>query len=240
MSETSSPLSHFTFPRTGKRGVPQQFPRRLYEMLDGETKNAEADMLYPKIIAWSSSGKAFRIHNVGEFSSVVLPKYFRTKKFSSFQRNLNLYGFAKVRKGADTDMYAHPSFIRNKPEALLYLQKSTTRNKQDTNSDTPLCLAPRSVSPSLSHTVDDTNEILSATMASTRNSHFSTTIVVPGNSHCWETNAPLILNAAPVSPPSRRTLSTSSESDASSTGSNDRGKLDLLAFALEQEIACYH
>jgi HSF-type DNA-binding len=90
IAETSSPLSHFAFPRTGKRGVPQQFPRRLYEMLDGETKNAEADLTYPKIIAWSNSGKAFRIHNAGEFSSVVLPKYFRTKKFSSFQRNLNL------------------------------------------------------------------------------------------------------------------------------------------------------
>jgi hypothetical protein len=139
-------------------------------------------------------------------------------------------------------MYAHPSFIRNKPEALLYLQKSTSRNKQDLNSDTTSCFAPRSVSPSLSHMVDDTNELLTTTTVSTKNSHFSTTIVVPGNQQCWQTNKPLIqnANATPVSPPSRRALSTSSESDASSTGSSDRGKLDLLAFALEQEIACYH
>jgi HSF-type DNA-binding len=87
---SSSPLAHFSFPRTGKRGVPQQFPRRLYEMLDGETNHAESNSHYPKIIAWSNSGKAFRIYHVGEFSSTVLPKYFRTKKFSSFQRNLNL------------------------------------------------------------------------------------------------------------------------------------------------------
>jgi HSF-type DNA-binding len=86
--DTASSLANFTFPRTGKRGVPQQFPRRLYEMLDGETKCC--DTSHPKIITWSASGKAFRIHDVAEFAEVVLPKYFRTKKFSSFQRNLNL------------------------------------------------------------------------------------------------------------------------------------------------------
>jgi hypothetical protein len=88
---STSPLSQFSFPRTGKRGVPQQFPRRLYEMLDSETKSLErADAVYPKIISWSDSGSAFRIFDVAEFSSTVLPKYFRTTKFSSFQRNLNL------------------------------------------------------------------------------------------------------------------------------------------------------
>jgi HSF-type DNA-binding len=87
-NKTTSPLANFTFPRTGKRGVPQQFPRRLYEMLDGETKSC--DTSHPKIISWSASGKAFRIHDVAEFAEIVLPKYFRTKKFSSFQRNLNL------------------------------------------------------------------------------------------------------------------------------------------------------
>jgi hypothetical protein len=42
------------------------------------------------LIAWSDSGKAFRIEDVTLFSTHVLPKYFRTNKFSSFQRNLNL------------------------------------------------------------------------------------------------------------------------------------------------------
>ena len=42
------------------------------------------------VIAWSESGKAFHIRNITEFANTILPKYFRTKKFSSFQRNLNL------------------------------------------------------------------------------------------------------------------------------------------------------
>ena len=91
-SSTSSPLASFAFPRTGKRGVPQQFPRRLYEMLDSEDKLVAKSPDHPKVIAWSDAGNAFRIFDVQEFALSVLPKYFRTKKFSSFQRNLNLVG----------------------------------------------------------------------------------------------------------------------------------------------------
>lgn len=85
-----SAVSSLHYPRTGKRGVPQQFPRRLYEMLQSESKLIKESAEHPKIIFWSESGKAFRIADVAEFSATILPKYFRTKKFSSFQRNLNL------------------------------------------------------------------------------------------------------------------------------------------------------
>mmetsp|Transcript_83053 Transcript_83053/g.240329 ORF Transcript_83053/g.240329 Transcript_83053/m.240329 type:complete len:225 (-) Transcript_83053:111-785(-) len=119
-----------SYPRTGKRGVPQQFPRRLYEMLESETKLAEQDPDEAYVISWSESGKAFRITDVDDFAATVLPKYFRTRKFSSFQRNLNLYGFTKVRKGPDTDMYAHPSFVRRQPELLSELRKSTSASRR--------------------------------------------------------------------------------------------------------------
>jgi len=110
-----------SYPRTGKRGVPQQFPRRLYNMLEAESQLQPSDNQC--LIAWSSTGKAFRIEDVNLFSTLVLPKYFRTSKFSSFQRNLNLYGFNKVRRGPDADMYAHPSFLRGRPEFLSELKK---------------------------------------------------------------------------------------------------------------------
>jgi hypothetical protein len=93
MATTTYPpksVSHFAFPRTGKRGVPQQFPRRLFEMLNSETCLIEQSDKHPKVISWNALGNAFRIFDVAEFASTVLPKYFRTKKFSSFQRNLNL------------------------------------------------------------------------------------------------------------------------------------------------------
>ena len=84
-----SKMKSVSYPRTGKRGVPQQFPRRLYNMLESEAQfqhMANKDTQ----IKWSDSGCAFNILDVNLFSTQVLPKYFRTNKFSSFQRNLNL------------------------------------------------------------------------------------------------------------------------------------------------------
>ena len=62
-------------------------------MLQSETKLALESPQADVLIKWSESGLAFRIIDVKEFTSLVLPKYFRTKKFSSFQRNLNLVSF---------------------------------------------------------------------------------------------------------------------------------------------------
>jgi hypothetical protein len=49
------------------------------------------------------------------------------------------------------------------------------------------------------------------------------------------------MDPAQISPGSRQgnafVFAAKSDYDVSSTGSNDRGKLDLLAFALEQEFA---
>lgn len=95
-------MSSLSYPRTGKRGVPQQFPRRLFEMLESEANLIASDANHCNIISWSDSGKAFRILDVTLFSSHILPTYFRTSKFSSFQRNLNL-----VRTGSHILSYSH-------------------------------------------------------------------------------------------------------------------------------------
>lgn len=46
----------------------------------------------------------------------IAPKYFRQKKFSSFTRQLNMYGFEKVSNGSDKGAFSHPDFQRGKPE----------------------------------------------------------------------------------------------------------------------------
>ena len=83
VDRTAIMVDKANYPRTGRRGVPQQFPRKLYEMLEAESKGGT-------IVHWSSSGRAFRIADVSLFSQEILGKYFKTSKFSSFQRNLNL------------------------------------------------------------------------------------------------------------------------------------------------------
>lgn len=83
------------YPRTGKRGVPQQFPRKLFEMLDLESNNFKSGC-----VSWSNGGRAFRIADVDVFSEEILPVYFKTSKFSSFQRNLHLVSLRKHSRGS--------------------------------------------------------------------------------------------------------------------------------------------
>jgi hypothetical protein len=63
----------------------------------------------------------------------VVPSLLSTIRFCFFSPNFLQYGFSKVRRGPDTDMYAHPSFIRGKPELLHHLRKCPTasRNRDD-------------------------------------------------------------------------------------------------------------
>jgi hypothetical protein len=132
------------------------------------------------------------------------------------------YGFTKVRRGVDTDMYAHPSFVRDNPAALLQLQKITTKSRRRLVSDTPG--EPRSVSPLLTSTERSTQGSFSSHLTTSR---AAKKILIHGFNVCST-------NPAQVSP-GRRYPVAQSESDISSTGSNDRGKLDLLALALEQQ-----
>lgn len=85
------------------------FPIRLYTILEHED---------PSIIGWASSGVAFRVKDVDRFRDETLPRYFRHQKITSFQRQLNLYGFIRVLKGDDLGCYAHPLFTRGDRDSV--------------------------------------------------------------------------------------------------------------------------
>ena len=55
------------------------------------------DRCDPEIATWSPQGDNFVVKNVEKFSAVVLPQYFKHSNFSSFARQLNFYGFRKVK-----------------------------------------------------------------------------------------------------------------------------------------------
>lgn len=91
-------------------GVSIAFPIKLHAVLD----QVEADGL-AHVISWQGHGRCFVIHKPKEFVDHVMPKYFRQTKLTSFQRQLNLYGFSRLTRGADAGGYYHERFLRGKP-----------------------------------------------------------------------------------------------------------------------------
>ncbi|KAG1382039.1 hypothetical protein G6F61_002628 [Rhizopus arrhizus] len=95
------------------------FVHKLYNMV--------IDPYFQHLISWSYSGSSFIVCNILEFSRDVLPKHFKHNNFSSFVRQLNMYGFHKVNKSsrghrtlAENQIweFSHARFIRNRVELL--------------------------------------------------------------------------------------------------------------------------
>lgn len=101
-------------------GVTVSFPVKLHAVLD----QVEADGL-GHIISWQSHGRCFVIHKPKEFVDHVMPNYFRQTKLTSFQRQLNLYGFSRITRGKDMGGYYHELFLRGK----IFLTKRMQRTK---------------------------------------------------------------------------------------------------------------
>jgi len=89
-------------------GVTVPFPFRLHTLLD----QIEADG-YSQIISWQPHGRAFKVHNKTAFVEEIMPRYFKQSKITSFQRQLNLYGFTRLSKGTDSGGYYHELFLRH-------------------------------------------------------------------------------------------------------------------------------
>lgn len=88
-----------------------QFPWKLHEMLDLAERNGRED-----VISWLGGGKGFRVHKKEEFCSTIMPSYFSSTKYKTFQRSLNLWGFESVSKGSDRGACYHPYFLKGQPD----------------------------------------------------------------------------------------------------------------------------
>lgn len=90
-------------------------------------------------IQWTSDGEGFQVLSREPFEKVVLPKYFKHSNFSSFVRQLNMYGWHKVQdvtSGAmqssdETWQFKSPNFIRGREDLL----DNIVRNKGSKGSD---------------------------------------------------------------------------------------------------------
>lgn len=119
---------------------PNNFPGKLWGLVNDSQVNS---------IYWNAAGEVIIIHQKSFETQVLLShprqinEYFKTTDFSSFIRQLNLYGFKKIRSDYD-DLEMHlnstsrrpqlhqfhnPNFIQGKPELLINLKRLTPENR---------------------------------------------------------------------------------------------------------------
>jgi len=88
------------------------------------------------IAEWTPNGAMFVVKDPKRFANDIIPKYFDHKKFASFARQLNFYGFRKVQakpvRNSDIDestmnhvTFCNENFKRDSPELLVKIQRST-------------------------------------------------------------------------------------------------------------------
>jgi HSF-type DNA-binding len=114
-------------------GITNTFPIKLHSMLQDLKQRGS----YSDIVCWSEKGNSFVVLKPRDFTNLLLPVYFRTKKFSSFQRQLNAYGFTKFNLYAcqeDIHVYYHNFFHRDHPDRLKCVKR---RSSLDLNEAKP-------------------------------------------------------------------------------------------------------
>jgi hypothetical protein len=75
------------------------------------------------LISFFPHGRAFAIHHVERFCREVMPRYFKQSRLSSFQRQLNLYGFTRITSGPDTGGYYHELFLKGRPALVIHMRR---------------------------------------------------------------------------------------------------------------------
>lgn len=91
----------------------------------------------PSIASWSEDGRMIVIKDVERFEKEVVPVFFETEKFASFNRQLNFYGFRKIPstnlRRSDSSGIEHKKmlqfqndfFKRDEPELICRISRST-------------------------------------------------------------------------------------------------------------------
>lgn len=114
-----------SYPKRRKDSEEPVFLRKTFVML-GESPT--------EIVSWTSDGLSFVVNNADKFAEHIIPRYFKHNNMASFVRQLNFYGFRKVKHSrtitVDVDVieFKHPQFQRDRPDLLMDIKRAANNN----------------------------------------------------------------------------------------------------------------
>ncbi|CAG8609024.1 6391_t:CDS:2, partial [Scutellospora calospora] len=90
---------------------------------------------YKEYLTWNETGDVFVICNMDEFAQNVLPKFFKHCKFTSFVRQLNIYGFYRVSDARKSKhvrskhacVFSHSQFRRGRQDLLPNIRRKVSK-----------------------------------------------------------------------------------------------------------------
>ena len=108
----------------------QSFLSRLFDILSNSNYNS--------VISWDEEGKKVVIYDVTKLCKDILPKFYKHRNYSSFIRQLNLYGFHKSKGIIDNlEIYEHETFNKNiTKEEIKQITKKARHNQMVKSLDT--------------------------------------------------------------------------------------------------------
>lgn len=114
-----------------QKNRPPTFVSKLWSMINDPSNN--------EYIHWMDDGKSFQVTGREQFEAKILPKYFKHKNFSSFVRQLNMYGWHKVQDISSGTMnnteekwqFQSPNFIRGREDLLDNIQRNKSAKESD-------------------------------------------------------------------------------------------------------------
>lgn len=110
------------------------FPEKLHRMLEAVEREGNSD-----VVSFFSHGRAFAIHKPRRFVLEIMARFFRQTRLTSFQRQLNLYGFRRISQGPDNGGYYHELFLKGRPGLCVNMKrtkvKGSSKLKRDPDSE---------------------------------------------------------------------------------------------------------
>ena len=128
--------------RRTRGGVTEPFPEKLNRMIQQAENNGKEDC-----ISFFGHGRAFIIRDQQRFCKEIMPKFFKQSRLSSFQRQLNLYGFRRISSGPDAGGYFHELFLKGRPALAIHMRRVGVTQAQSADRKLLRNIVPKTETP---------------------------------------------------------------------------------------------